>query len=177
MTEQVSETEQMANMSAGFSLLVADYLIANGGGRLTPLQVIKLAYISHGYTLALLDHPLIPDEIEAWRYGPVIPSLYNFLKPYGARPVTGLLYCGTAVGADSIVERKKFFRSVFTDHVRSILDRVLDVYGPLSGIELLKLTHKKGSPWSKYYKKGRRDIVIPNDIIKEHYKGLLISDS
>ena len=173
----MNETKSMANMSTGFSLLVADYLIANGGGRLTPLQVIKLAYISHGYTLALLDHSLVPDEIEAWRYGPVIPSLYNFLKPYGGSPITRLLYCGTEVAADSVRERKEFFRRVFTDELNVILDRVLEVYGPLTGIELLRLTHKKGSPWSRYYKKGKRGIVIPNDVIKDHYKGLLVTNS
>ena len=162
----------------GYSmLLVADYLIANGEGRLTPLQVIKLAYISHGYTLALLDQPLVTEEIEAWRYGPVIPSLYTFLKPYGGSPVTRLLYCGTVAGTDSVTERKEFFRRVFPNEVCSILDKVLKVYGQFTGIELLRMTHKKGSPWSRYYKKGKRGIVIPNSAIKKHYKGLLVADS
>lgn len=173
----MNELGFMKNMGGYSSLLVADYLIANGGGRLTPLQVIKMAYISHGYTLALLEYPLVPDEIEAWRYGPVIPSIYNFLKVYGGSPITKLLYCGTAAGTDSVGERKEFFRRVFPDEVSSILDRVLEVYGPLTGIDLLKLTHKKGSPWSKCYKKGKRRIVIPNKAIKEHYESLLISDS
>ena len=57
--------------------LIADYIIAHGGGALTPLQVIKLAYIAHGFTLALLGRSLVPEPIEAWRYGPVIPSIYT----------------------------------------------------------------------------------------------------
>ena len=156
------------------ALLVADYLIANGGGRLTPLQVIKLAYISHGYTLALLDGPLVPDAVEAWRYGPVIPSIYDSLKVYGGNPVPRLLYCGTIMGTDSAMKRNAFFKDLIPAEVRSILDRVLEAYGHLGGIDLLKLTHKKESPWSKYHERGKRGIVIPNQAIKEHYETLLI---
>ena len=65
------------------ALLVADYLIARGGGMLTPLHVNKLTYISHGYTLAIRSVPLIHDRIEAWQYGPVIPAIYHTLSRYG----------------------------------------------------------------------------------------------
>ena len=159
------------------SLLVADYLINNGDEKLTPLQVIKLTYISHGYTLALLRRPLVPEEIEAWRYGPVIPSIYNSLKVYGGSPVSRLLYCGTKTGTDSAMKQNTFFMSVIPDEMRRILDRVMETYGHLTGIELLKLTHKKGSPWSRCYVKGKRNIVIPNQTIREHYEGLLIDDN
>lgn len=177
MSNQPDDIRAAAYASPVFPLLVADYIIASGEGRFTPLQVIKLAYISHGFTLALLHSPLVQDEIEAWRYGPVIPALYDFLKPYGSKPITQLLYCGTMVGTDSIKDRKEFFGSILTKEQHGIIDRVLDVYGQFSGIELLKLTHKPGSPWSMYYKKGQRGIVIPNGVIKKHYEGLLASGS
>jgi antitoxin SocA-like protein len=66
--------------------------LAEADGRaLTPLQVIKLAYIAHGWMLALYQRPLISDSIEAWKYGPVIPTLYHALKKYGAGSVTGTI--------------------------------------------------------------------------------------
>ena len=37
----------------------------------TPSQLMKLAYIAHGWMLALYQRPLITDRIEAWKYGPV----------------------------------------------------------------------------------------------------------
>src|SRR5437660_12739202 len=55
---------------------------------LTPLQIIKLAYIAHGWMLALYQRPLILDRIEAWKYGPVIPDLYRALRDYGGGSVT-----------------------------------------------------------------------------------------
>ena len=157
--------------------LIADYVIASGGGMLTPLQVIKLVYISHGYTLAVCDRPLVPDKVEAWRYGPVIPSIYNTLKKYGGDPVPSSVYCGTMAGTDATEKQKEFLTSIIPYKAKAVLDRVLKMYGKLTGIELMKLTHKKGSPWSTYYKKGVRRIVIPNRAIKKHYEELLSSDN
>jgi uncharacterized phage-associated protein len=58
---------------------IANYFIARAaadGKRLTPLQLIKLVYIAHGWYLGLTGEPLINEPPEAWQYGPVIPSLY-----------------------------------------------------------------------------------------------------
>ena len=44
---------------------------------LTPLQLAKLVYIAHGWWLAHSGQPLSPDEVQAWKYGPLIPALYH----------------------------------------------------------------------------------------------------
>ena len=41
---------------------------------LTPMQLLKLVFIAHGWCLGLLGRHLIKDSIEAWQYGPVIPK-------------------------------------------------------------------------------------------------------
>ena len=50
-------------------------LAREDGKSLWPMQVLKLAYIAHGWMLALYHRPLIGDGIEAWTYGPIIPVL------------------------------------------------------------------------------------------------------
>ncbi|MCY4170268.1 MAG: DUF4065 domain-containing protein [Bacteroidetes bacterium] len=58
---------------------------------MTPLQVNKLAFILHGWTLGLLDRPLIdysPKRIQAWRFGPVVVGIYHTLKHFGNNLVT-----------------------------------------------------------------------------------------
>ena len=70
--------------------LVADFLLANSDRKLTPMEVNKLVYISHGWMLALHDESLISEKIEAWKHGPVIPSLYHKFKMYGAEPIDAL---------------------------------------------------------------------------------------
>ncbi|MCC7437458.1 MAG: DUF4065 domain-containing protein [Armatimonadetes bacterium] len=47
------------------------------GTALTPMKLLKLVYIAHGWHLGIMGKPLISDEVQAWKYGPVIPKLYS----------------------------------------------------------------------------------------------------
>ncbi|RYE90398.1 MAG: DUF4065 domain-containing protein [Cytophagaceae bacterium] len=76
------------------AVAIANYFIQKSldtGVEVTPMKLLKLVYISHGWSLALLNEPLINEAVEAWTYGPVIPSLYQELKEYGRERVTKLV--------------------------------------------------------------------------------------
>ena len=47
---------------------------------ITNLKLQKVLYFVQAYYLAKLNRPLFPDNIEAWEYGPVIPSVYRKYK-------------------------------------------------------------------------------------------------
>ena len=149
------------------ALLVADYLLAHSNGDLTPVHVLKLAYFSHGYTLAMNNTPLISDTVEAWQYGPVYPILYDYVKGYGKSPVKRLPYCGTGLYDDEINSRKEFLQQIIGD--TRILDGVLETFGPLSAYELIDLTHKVDSPWDQCYEEAQNN-PIPDHITKAYYK-------
>ena len=55
---------------------------------ITQMKVQKLVYFAHGWHLGITQKPLINEQVEAWPYGPVIPSLYQDLKRWGADPIT-----------------------------------------------------------------------------------------
>jgi uncharacterized phage-associated protein len=57
------------------------------GIRLTPMKLQKLLYLAHGYYVAITGQPLIDEDFEAWKYGPVAPS----------RSIKSLRTVGTAV--------------------------------------------------------------------------------
>lgn len=69
------------------ALTAANRILQHAGEQgmsLTPLQLMKLTYMSHGWALGILGRPLFNDRVEAWKYGPVIPTLYHKTKEYGS---------------------------------------------------------------------------------------------
>jgi uncharacterized phage-associated protein len=129
------------------------------GKALTPLQLMKLVYIAHGWSLAIRGVDLFPDTIEAWKYGPVIPTLYQATKSYGRSPIPLDRVGDEPVNLDAATVA--FLKDVFNK------------YGNMSGYSLSQLTHKPGTPWAQVYEDGVFNIDIPDDIIEAHYKSLL----
>ncbi len=122
---------------------------------LTPMQLLKLVYIAHGWMLGLHGRPLIRDEVEAWQYGPVIPRLYNAIRQFKSQPVCEKIRSAPAERMDAAEE--------------NIARQVYEIYGDRSGPALSRLTHQKDSPWDKVYEHGSYGTVIPNDLIEDHY--------
>ena len=153
--------------------IVGDYLLTHSEKPLTSMQVNKLAYISHGWNLAIYDKPLVSESIEAWKYGPVIPSLYHRFKKYGAEVITAIGYCDTKLLSESIKDRKTFIESEFTTEEEKTMKTVIYRHRDHNGNQLSGITHKKGSPWHQCYVKDEMYVDIPNDLIKEYYKNLV----
>lgn len=149
------------------SILIADYIITKSHGQLTPLQIINLVFISHGYTLALTNKPLISEPVEAWKYGPIIPSLYHALSKYGTAYVMYTIYDNVDIRMDP--DHEKLLRDKL-GNMHEIVDRVMNTHDHLSGSELSRLTHKKGTPWRKYYTNDELGAVMPDGEIRKYYK-------
>ena len=118
------------------------------------MQLNKMTYIAHGWYLALKGKPLVVDEIEAWKYGPVIRCLYFEFKKYGN---------------DFVPYRPIEETNCIKDEDKVLLDKIIEVYGKYEGIELSELTHQDKTPWDIIWNKSGEFSVIPNSIIKEHY--------
>jgi len=137
-------------------------------GGLTPMQVIKLVYLAHAFHLGYGRGPLINEPVEAWKYGPVVRSLYNQVRDYEGLPIAELLRTG-----DYDWERES--RVDFdADHV---IGRVWENYGHYNGYELSDMTHLPGSPWwITWNDRGgwsQFSSVIEDDLIRECYESKL----
>lgn len=145
------------------SVLVARqilWLAHKSGKILTPMQLLKLVYISHGWMLALYDRSLFREPVEAWRYGPVEPNVYNAFKKFGGNQIT---------------EPLKDYSDHFDEYELDVMKQVVDAYSDCTGLQLSGLTHKGGSPWDMTISMLGSRTIIPNDLIKQHYRGLLHS--
>lgn len=119
--------------------------------------------------MGIFDKPLVTDEYaEAWRYGPVFPSLYHEFKMFGSKPIDRL-----AADLDEI-NFKTFIPIIPKDDSQKIelLHEIWRGYGNLTAVQLSELTHADGTPWSQVWdsKKQYRNLHIDEEIIKSHYK-------
>jgi uncharacterized phage-associated protein len=137
---------------------VSEYILKvaqSNGIPLTPMQVLKLVYISHGWQLGLYGRPLINESIEAWQYGPVVPSVYHRYKRFGSNFISDIPNC---------------FPEGFDPSEVSTIEQVFKGYGRRSGISLSSLTHEPGTPWSQTVQQSGIGAVISNDLIEDYYR-------
>jgi uncharacterized phage-associated protein len=57
---------------------------------------------------------------------------------------------------------------------KAFLNKIWEVYGKFNGLQLSTLTHQPDTPWdivwNKRGGKSKKAVIIPNDLIREHYK-------
>ena len=127
----------------------------------TPLQVVKLTYLCHGWMLGLYNRPLSAQPVEAWQYGPVIPDVYHAVKKHGREPIREPLDIPAAA---------------LDYHENDLVRQVDAAYQDFTGIQLSQITHEPGTPWHHIWTKFGRNTIIPNSLIREHYAELAAGD-
>lgn len=134
----------------------------------TPMQLLKLVYIAHGWMLGICNTPLIKEQVQAWKYGPVIPELYQSVKNYGSNPIFD-----EKIGGFWENQIGSFTDNAFTADENAIIKYVVDSYGSKDGITLSQITHAPDTPWSATFNHYGWGDVIPTDLIANHYRLLL----
>jgi uncharacterized phage-associated protein len=157
---------------------VANYFIdlaKNDNMELRQLGLIKRVYITHGFSLALFDKSALDprfDVVEAWKHGPVIPSIYHSFKHNENNPITVKSVIARVEEKDGKF-KEKFEEPILQDtDIQSVAEMVWDRYKKLSDYEMVALTHRKGTPWALCYKEGERN-EIPDSFTKVFYKKLI----
>lgn len=147
------------------------------------LKVTKLAYFAYGITLSLLNKKLFDEKIQAWDYGPVVPSIYHTFKEYGREDIK-------SKAKDLSFDSKSFKMSFYTPEVSkkdlnklmikvtggkemNALDITWRTFGKYSGLKLVDMTHLENTPWDKVYKPNEKNIVLNDDDIKEYFQNTL----
>ena len=121
------------------------------GELMTNLKLQKLLYYQQGFHLAYFGEPLFDDEIEAWMYGPVVPSMYYNYEPNGRNGI---------VPNDEI-------ECAMSDEEWRLFCKVYDIYGKYSAEGLIDLTHSE-IPWQTT--PTGKGNVISKQCIQEFFK-------
>ena len=153
-------------------IAIANYFIKKSwerGTELTPMKLVKLVYIAHGWYLGITDQPLLTEVPQAWQYGPVVPTVYHSFKSYGNGQVTRL---HTVINAGGPITP-----DVNDNATQLLLNKVWEIYSRYNGPQLSTLTHQPDTPWDIVWNqqggKHQRSAIIPNDIIATHYKKVI----
>ena len=161
------------------------------GSTVTNMKLQKLVYIAEGWYLALYDLPLYREDTVAWKYGPVIPELYEALRMYGSGEVTEAIpYAALqtyGLGAETEAMLHAALRKyesgektaaipleaeeALTDRMKAHIKEVWEAYKKLSGLELSAMTHREGTPWAQTTRESAeaRPVINPN-MIQDYYK-------
>lgn len=158
------------------ALSVANYFIElaqKEGAKITQLGLMKRVYAAHGFSLALLNRPLLDDRfdcVQAWKYGPVIPSVYHSFKLYRDKPITAK----TIMAKWDEKQMKEFFVTPELEDIKAkvIVELVWKRYKGYSDSEMVTLTHKDGTPWALCYEEGMNN-EIPDSYTKLYYEKLI----
>jgi uncharacterized phage-associated protein len=162
------------------AITIANELIDLSGGpsagALTQLMLMKLVYLSYGYGLALLgdEYPMFDDDVdsvEAWKYGPVIPSVQSVFCSFRANSITryGTICVGAGGRDEDFVEPHL---SPEDDKIKKVIRFVWNNYGKVDVWQLVEWMHAPGSPWNLTYRYGQKK-VIPKALILRYFSLLV----
>ncbi len=141
------------------SKAIANYFIdraARAGQDLTPMKLQKLIYFAHGWSLAIYGKPLIDEQIEAWKFGPVISSIYHEFKRFGSQPIKDPA-TEIELNEEDVVDFRIVVPKIKPDDAETtaLLDKIWDVYGGYSAVQLSNATHLPGTPWETVWGTGK----------------------
>ena len=121
------------------------------GEYISNMKLQKLLYYQQGFHLAYFGTPLFENEIEAWMYGPVVPSVYKMYENYGKKGIDNY--------TDDVI--------ILTDKEEDLFNDVMSTYGEYSAIGLMNLTHSE-KPWQSI--SAGVGNIITKDKMKSFFK-------
>lgn len=160
----ITTAKQNAKKSSYTASQVADYFVYLSSQKMvdegvaegvTPLKLQKFLYFAQAASLALFNKELFKEDIEAWKYGPVVASIYHKYKSQQNLPIT------TATGE---------YEKISDKETQNLLKGVWELFDKYSARELVEITHRH-APWKTTYKAGVNN-VIPSEILRDYYKNI-----
>ena len=136
---------------------VANYFIAmhkQENINLDLMKLLKLVYIAYAWYLSRTNEKLFDESIQAWRDGPVVPSLYHEFK-HSPKKIK--------ISSYGEEENSPPFIDTDDDEVNNVLFAVYDMYKDKDGFQLSQITHEN-KPWKEAIKKGYNAILDDADI-------------
>lgn len=136
----------------------------------THLKLEKLVYLCYAEYLCEFGDKLFKDNIYSYKYGPVVESVYDRYKVYGYKEMDKDV---KDINNSDIYKMPSRSRILFAkDGVKKLdcIEKTLKKYGICSANELVDLTHKPNTPWSKSGRGTLFNEIISDEVIEKYHK-------
>ena len=120
------------------------------GDLISNLKMQKLLYYAQAWHLVHFDQPLFNNSIEAWEFGPVVPSVYHEFKVFGSSPIE--------------YSEKTDVESLFREDQLEFLKEFYGTFIKFTAHELVSMTHAE-KPWIDAEKKGKSSPIDNKECI------------
>ena len=143
---------------------IADYFISKANEQLVDektsegisnLKLQKIMYFAQAAFIVLNDSLLFKEDIEAWKYGPVVPVIYKKYKKQGNKPI-----------------QSKTQSEINDEEVLLFLENTWRIFGKYSAGQLVDITHQH-KPWVEAYANKNDHKISPN-ALKSYYKDIFV---
>jgi uncharacterized phage-associated protein len=128
---------------------IANYLLDYADTRkvsLSQITLLKLIYFCHGWYLFYKHCPLVRNEFEAWKDGPVVRVVRDAFKRHGKSKITS-----RAERFDLLTGEVSTVVPTLAQDDQHFVEKIFETYQGLGPWELRDLTHEPGSPWDKLW--------------------------
>ena len=141
---------------------------------ISPMQIQKLIYLAHGYHLYWHDEPLVDEVFQAWKFGPVLRSVFLECREFSPSEIRdfiadhtmsyehgGFLAAGTPAPLpdnEEIEELVTFVWANYKDYAATVLSQ---------------WTHEEIGPWYTVTQGGKRILMnqeVPNELIRRYFE-------
>jgi uncharacterized phage-associated protein len=138
----------------------ANYIIENLHKRniddLTNLKLQKLLYFAYGVHLSLFNEKLFEGEIQAWKFGPVIPEVYNEFKDHGKNPITPSSLARIVIDYSDESEVPRIDKEKEENKAKSLFV-AYTTYGEKNAWELVEMLHNgEKVAWKKHFDENKK---------------------
>ena len=116
------------------------------------LKLLKLLYYIQGYHLAMFNAPLFNDKMEAWLHGPVVPSVYKWVKDMTDEKLQNQAMNDEQMDALNLHPQQT-----------ELISEVLKIYNKYSAYGLRDKTHTE-MPWLSVYEKGKNNEITTESL-------------
>lgn len=163
------------------SLFIANYIIEYSNKKnylINNLKLQKLLYFANVIKIVDTKNPLFEEQMEKWKYGPVVPSVYHEYKRFGAFQITNkdivrdfISFGDTSNGSLGNLKILKYRSEEISKPDAELLKKVVDKFSKIDVFDLVGITHNQ-ELWKKDEKlisDGVQGIKYTNDEIVQYF--------